>query len=139
MKATKDNTFCSYPFRELAIKAFDKDKLIAAWPCCMMGNRTKSNHIHNKLGIENLDKLKLIHLGFQTFLKNMPHGIAFHSLSFCSNKKQYAKAAGTYCHLIDCRENICFVRSLTINSMTSMGYGYLRIIYCQTVIIIEIL
>jgi large subunit ribosomal protein L2 len=58
----------------------------------------------------NLDKLKLIHLGFQTFLKNMPHGIAFHSLSFCRNKKQYAKAAGTYCHLIDCRENICFVR-----------------------------
>ncbi len=49
-------------------------------------------------------------LGFQTKLKFMPQGTFFHSLSFNIKKKQYSKAAGTYCHLIDCRSNICFVR-----------------------------
>ena len=79
MKATKDNTFCSYPFRELAIKAFNKDKLIASWPCCMMGNMTKSNHIRNKLGIENLDKLSpeeiFDHPRMEQLRRNSKYGI----------------------------------------------------------------
>lgn len=38
MKPDKNNTYCHYPFRELAMKEYENDKLIAVWPCCMMGN-----------------------------------------------------------------------------------------------------
>ena len=31
-------TYCKYPFREIAIKEFDGNKLREFWPCCMMGN-----------------------------------------------------------------------------------------------------
>ena len=34
----KNNTYCHYPFKELAIKNYHGNKLLAAWPCCMMGN-----------------------------------------------------------------------------------------------------
>ena len=36
----------------------------------------------------NLDKLKLIHLGFQTFFKNMPHGIAYLFVVIKSNMQK---------------------------------------------------
>jgi MoaA/NifB/PqqE/SkfB family radical SAM enzyme len=57
MKSTPENTFCAHPFNEVAIKNFSGDKLLAAWPCCMMGNRTTTNHKLNKLGIENVHDL----------------------------------------------------------------------------------
>jgi len=87
MKATKDNTFCSYPFRELAVKMYDKDKLEAAWPCCMMGNRTKANHVPNKLGIKNLDTLTpeeiFHHPRMEQLRRNSKYGIKDPACSVC--------------------------------------------------------
>jgi MoaA/NifB/PqqE/SkfB family radical SAM enzyme len=58
MKAEVTNTFCKHPFEALATKNFTDNKLRAAWPCCMMGNRTAGyRHVENKLGIQNVDKL----------------------------------------------------------------------------------
>jgi organic radical activating enzyme len=41
MKPERSNTFCYYPFKSLAIKDYNKDKLESAWPCCMMGDVQK--------------------------------------------------------------------------------------------------
>ena len=58
MKAETTNTFCKHPFEALATKNYTDDKLRAAWPCCMMGNRTAGvKHVENKLGIENVAEL----------------------------------------------------------------------------------
>jgi len=50
-------TYCSQPFKEIAIKDFSGDKLKTFWPCCMMGNRIKPNDDSNKLGIIDAHKL----------------------------------------------------------------------------------
>jgi sulfatase maturation enzyme AslB (radical SAM superfamily) len=58
MKAEKNNTFCKHPFEALATKNYSGNKLRAAWPCCMMGNRTAGpKHVENKLGISNVSTL----------------------------------------------------------------------------------
>lgn len=31
-------TYCSYPFTQLAMKWYEGERLISAWPCCNMGN-----------------------------------------------------------------------------------------------------
>lgn len=56
--STAENTFCSYPFNELAIKYFVGSKLEAAAPCCMMTNRVDGETFtRNRLGIDNIDSL----------------------------------------------------------------------------------
>lgn len=52
IEAKKDNTFCSYPFKELAMKNYDGIRLEAVWPCCMMGNKTSVSKNIDKLGID---------------------------------------------------------------------------------------
>lgn len=87
MKATKDNTFCTHPFNELAIKNYAGDKLVAAWPCCMMGNRTKTNHKTNKLGIENVHLLApdeiFNHPRMQLLRENSKTGVRDEACSVC--------------------------------------------------------
>ncbi len=46
-------TYCSYPFREIAIKDYYKDRLNTFWPCCMMGNKLRPSDPSNRLGVEN--------------------------------------------------------------------------------------
>lgn len=46
-----NTTYCSYPFKEIAIKDFSKEKLRTFWPCCMMGNRLNPGDDLNRLGI----------------------------------------------------------------------------------------
>lgn len=36
MKPQKDNTFCHYPFKQIAMKNWHGDKLVEYTPCCMM-------------------------------------------------------------------------------------------------------
>lgn len=45
------NTYCSQPFKEIAIKDFSGDRLQTFWPCCMMGNKLNPKDDSNRLGI----------------------------------------------------------------------------------------
>lgn len=49
-------TYCKYPFKQIAIKDFQNDKLKSFWPCCMMGNQIDDESM-NRLGIENVHLL----------------------------------------------------------------------------------
>ncbi len=49
-------TYCKYPFKQIAIKDFENDKLRTFWPCCMMGNHI-DDESSNRLGIENVHLL----------------------------------------------------------------------------------
>lgn len=44
-------TYCSQPFKEIAIKNFAGDKLQTFWPCCMMGNKLYPKEDSNRLEI----------------------------------------------------------------------------------------
>ena len=44
-------TYCSQPFKEIAIKDFNGDKLKTFWPCCMMGNKLTPHDDSNRLGV----------------------------------------------------------------------------------------
>ena len=50
MKPTKSNTFCHYPFKSLALKNWQKDKLGTPWVCCKMGD----NNVDLGITPENL-------------------------------------------------------------------------------------
>jgi organic radical activating enzyme len=57
MKPEKNNTYCKYPFRELAMKEWQGSTLQAAWPCCMMGNIRNQDGSVNNIGINNIKDL----------------------------------------------------------------------------------
>lgn len=57
-KPEKTNTFCSYPFTDLAIKNFRGNKLESVAPCCMMTDATKYEPPNwNRLSIDNVEEL----------------------------------------------------------------------------------
>ena len=56
-KPDPTNTFCSWPFKAIALKLFSGDKLRIAWPCCMMGNKTKSSTDNDRLKIKDVHTL----------------------------------------------------------------------------------
>ena len=55
MSKNKKDTYCKFPFRQLAIKDFADGKLKDAWPCCNMGNQFYDGT--SVLGIENIEDL----------------------------------------------------------------------------------
>lgn len=58
MKPETNNTYCHYPFRSIAMKTWDRDRLVAAWPCCMMGNiQSEGVSAENIFPIESVDQL----------------------------------------------------------------------------------
>jgi sulfatase maturation enzyme AslB (radical SAM superfamily) len=79
MKPEKNNTYCRYPFREIALKNFDGDQLTAAWPCCMMGNINKFTNIPVNLGIKNIKDLTpeeiYNHEIFENLRSNLKNGV----------------------------------------------------------------
>jgi sulfatase maturation enzyme AslB (radical SAM superfamily) len=75
MKPEKTNTFCYYPFKSLAIKSFNKDKLESAWPCCMMGDTLKPN-IMNMGDISDLTPEEIFdHPRFEQLRNNALNGV----------------------------------------------------------------
>jgi MoaA/NifB/PqqE/SkfB family radical SAM enzyme len=38
MSKETSSTYCKQPFFQIAMKQFENDSLVAAWPCCMMGD-----------------------------------------------------------------------------------------------------
>ena len=57
LKPSPNNTFCSWPFRAIALKNFSGNKLDVAWPCCMMGNKTTISTDWDKLKIKDVHTL----------------------------------------------------------------------------------
>ena len=88
MKAEITNTFCKHPFEALAAKNFTDNKLRAAWPCCMMGNRTAGGkHVENKLAILDVDKLTpeeiFNHPRMDQLRKNAQNNVRDHACIVC--------------------------------------------------------
>lgn len=58
MKPEKTNTYCHYPFRQIAIKDYKEGELVGFWPCCMMGNAfSNEQKIYLSKDIEKLNEL----------------------------------------------------------------------------------
>lgn len=97
MKTEKNNTFCSYPFKELAVKLYNKDKLITASPCCMMLNHTKSNSDRNRLIIENVETLTpdeiFNHPRMEELRTNLKSGIRDSACAVCWDQEDEGLAS----------------------------------------------
>lgn len=89
MKPEKNNTYCRYPFREVAIKNFEGKDLVAAWPCCMMGNIEKFSKIPADIGIKNVKDLTpqeiYDHPRFEKLRQNLKNGIRDPICGVCWN------------------------------------------------------
>jgi len=73
-------------------------------------------------------------LGYRTFLKNMPHGSLFFGLNINSSARlpnaQYARSAGTFCHLLQKQELKSLIRlpSGLVCSVSNLSVGTLGIV-----------
>jgi MoaA/NifB/PqqE/SkfB family radical SAM enzyme len=87
MKPEKNNTYCKHPFREIAIKEWRGKKLLAFWPCCMMGNYTHKNPKYiNPLEIDptNLTPQEMYdHPRMQQLRDNLSKGIRDEACKVC--------------------------------------------------------
>ena len=82
--SSKD-TYCKFPFSQLAIKDFQDGKLQDAWPCCNMGNLNYGET--RSLEIENVDKLTpeeiFYHLRMEKLRKNLSNGVRDAACEVC--------------------------------------------------------
>lgn len=80
-------TYCRQPFREIAIKDFDGDKLKTFWPCCMMGNQINDNNDVNILDIVDAHLLTpqemYDHPRMQQLRENLSNGIRDTACGVC--------------------------------------------------------
>ena len=86
-------TICKSPFTSLAIKKYDNEgKLTIAWPCCMMGNPTKSegetkSYDTDRLGIKNIAELTpqeiFFHPRMDKLRENLKNGIRDEACKVC--------------------------------------------------------
>jgi sulfatase maturation enzyme AslB (radical SAM superfamily) len=87
MKPEKNNTYCNYPFRELAMKEWKSSTLQAAWPCCMMGNIRNADGTVNNIGIDNVSELTPIeifnHPRLEKLRENLSTGVKDKACSVC--------------------------------------------------------
>lgn len=87
MKPEVNNTFCFYPFRQIALKDFQGSQLEMAWPCCMMGNKTSIGDDSDKLKIPNINSMQpdeiFNHPRMQQLRTNLLDGIKDSACQIC--------------------------------------------------------
>lgn len=111
MKATPDNTFCSHPFRSIALKNFTNNKLRVAWPCCMMGNKTSRDDDDDRLKIPDYENLTpeeiFYHPRMDELRSNMLNGTRDSACQVCWDQedkgiRSFRQTASTYLSDEDC-------------------------------------
>ena len=76
VKPEKYNTYCDYPFKQIAIKNWNKNKLLEYTPCCMMstsGNNKmnwKDAHVMNPIEAFESDKFQKLRSDLLSNVKN---------------------------------------------------------------------
>lgn len=133
MKSSISNTFCSYPFTDLAIKQYEGSTLQSAWPCCMMGNKTAENH-YDRLGIDNVDKLTpdqiFNHPRMNQLRENLLNGVKDPACSVCWEQENKGLISFRQFNTIELTEQEIQNPQLSIIDITTSNICNLRCRMC---------
>jgi len=140
MTPDKNNTFCYYPFKSIAIKDYNKDRLESAWPCCMMGDVQKADIMH--MGdISHLNPQEIFdHPRFEKLRHNALNNVRDPACETCwrqedrglksfrlfSNDVRYTSAEKNLCTVDITTSNVCNLRCrmCTASSSHSLMIDY---------------
>ena len=89
-----NKTYCKYPFTALAIKNFNKNKLLTVWPCCIMGSEIApkgEDQNYNRLGMKDVHLLTpqeiFEHPRMDELRNNLASGIRDSACEVCWNQE----------------------------------------------------
>lgn len=87
-------TYCRYPFTSLAIKNFNKNKLLTVWPCCIMGSEIAAKgekQNYNRLGMQDVHLLTpqeiFDHPRMELLRSNLTSGVKDPACEVCWNQE----------------------------------------------------